>query len=1354
MKLRTLCRPLCLLLSFVLLTTMLPLHAAAETVDVSDLNAQPVETEEWVYEEADGEVEIATRSLTSSEIDSAADTVVVHVTATDRESGETVYVEGATVCLYVGTTLYRSAASDADGTAIISLKGLSANQRKNATVSAKKVVSRGKALAEDDTARDQLFEHFPTDDNGNYYRYTMELHSETIDFNGNWLGETIATGNETGKVDIVFVIDATGSMGDDIANVKDNVAAFSRQLIGSGLDIRLCIIDYRDITEGEETFIHTVNGSHWITEMDTVIDQLYIIDAEGGGDYDETLIDALGIVADDEQMHWRSDANRFAFVLTDATVKNDNRFGYANLSEVTEKLAEMQVVTSVITKTGLKSHYNELISETGGIFANIASSSFGSEMMALADSIVTSVTREMTLELSEPRLLVNLSACYVANDEASLAEDYEAGVKATLNEYANRLAEATDGHVLIDKVLLFSTESQLDFYDTNDIAAMADIHIETKVKDDGIYWFNVKIRSNSQLGGFFFADSYVISESALDNFSNLKNSDSLLGRRSFRRIALSGTMANGPTLTDDSYLYSLEMMHETGHYLLMFKDEYLNYEGTEWETIGGKPYDGNYGLMDNQYIGFELSTSDVEYAYMGGNFEGTAEALHTAQSWLWKCSCEDTLADILNLDALFDTDFNCGDYLATYTKVNSSVKRYAGYSYAGLSDSDFLLPQDEGGGGGSADGRSLRSTESTSTFTQESLVNVDLTASNDESITLSFVEQEGCTYGISVMKVGEDDFTEVETVDGCAELAIAAGELAELRVTFDDGEQVRYNTYYIDRSGSTATGYFYSAVGNAVMAYVTTDADSAYTFIADNTAYVNGEYFSVNQATRVAVENGSFTGGEIYSVADCLSEIDYSTMCWFKYADGKWTALDTDLSEDENHNIGARADLDGAGTYVLMAKVMSDEAILPAQNLAYTQSAERDAVVTLTFDDPNENSKYYNVYYSSSPLSDKAADGVIVRSFNATSTALTLDLIERGRTVYAAVEIVAENGARSELSDILLIGGEADSDGDGIPDWYNDLYHLWGENGEDKDIAGSDDDGDGLTNLEEFLGGSDPTDANDPYHTSNVAVEGIAVSTTYAELSVGESLDLTATITPSNATNLHVVWSVDDSTVLSVEGDDAHCTVTALRVGETKIYAVSADGGYSAAVTVSITDGLPFSDVTRTDWYYDAVSYVYENELMVGISATRFRPDSSLSRAMLVTVLWRMAGSPTVSGSGFADVQTSCWYTTAVAWAREIGIVFGYDSAHFGPEDDITREQLVTILYRYAQYVGADTSASGSLSAFTDANSTAKYARPAMQWAVAVGLLEGDDEGFLLPRGTATRAQSATLLMRFHRDIV
>ena len=169
----------------------------------------------------------------------------------------------------------------------------------------------------------------------------------------------------------------------------------------------------------------------------------------------------------------------------------------------------------------------------------------------------------------------------------------------------------------------------------------------------------------------------------------------------------------------------------------------------------------------------------------------------------------------------------------------------------------------------------------------------------------------------------------------------------------------------------------------------------------------------------------------------------------------------------------------------------------------------------------------------------------------------------------------------------------------------------------------------------------------------------------------------------------------------------------------------------------------------ENDWFYDEVVYVYENGLMNGVENNQFAPNTATNRAMLATILYRLAGEPAVSGDlPFTDVESGTWYTDAVLWAAQNGIVNGLGENTFAPMNTLTREQLVTMLYRYAEAAGYDVSAAADLSGYPDAGKVQTYAQKAMSWAVAEGIVEGMD-GNLNPAGNATRAQIATILMRF-----
>lgn len=204
--------------------------------------------------------------------------------------------------------------------------------------------------------------------------------------------------------------------------------------------------------------------------------------------------------------------------------------------------------------------------------------------------------------------------------------------------------------------------------------------------------------------------------------------------------------------------------------------------------------------------------------------------------------------------------------------------------------------------------------------------------------------------------------------------------------------------------------------------------------------------------------------------------------------------------------------------------------------------------------------------------------------------------------------------------------------------------------------------------------------------------------------------------------------------------------------------------GMTAEITVTVSERAEveqpddpasnghFSDIPAKAWYAGAVNYAVEKKWMNGVGDGKFDPEGTMTRAMLVTVLWRDASSPAAGVNRFTDVPNGSWYTPAVTWAADAKVVTGTSDSTFDPNGNITREQMATILYRYAQKSGFDTSARGDLSGFPDAATVSNYAREAVAWAVGAGLINGSD-GKLLPKGNATRAQVSAILMRYDKNI-
>ena len=258
--------------------------------------------------------------------------------------------------------------------------------------------------------------------------------------------------------------------------------------------------------------------------------------------------------------------------------------------------------------------------------------------------------------------------------------------------------------------------------------------------------------------------------------------------------------------------------------------------------------------------------------------------------------------------------------------------------------------------------------------------------------------------------------------------------------------------------------------------------------------------------------------------------------------------------------------------------------------------------------------------------------------------------------------------------------------------------------------------------------------------------------------------DIQLTVTQIDGNKTSVAVTVDGKVVDEVKGGvkvavpakDGQVAVLVKENGTEVIQKSVVEDGQAyvlldGSAKIEIVDNnKKFDDVKEENWFKSAVDFVSSHELFIGVSETDFAPNLPMTRAMMVTVLYRLEGSPESDGvTAFDDVDSGTWYTKAVEWATEAGVVMGYDDKTFGTEDKITREQMAVMFYRYAQYVGMDTSATKDLtSSFPDGKEVSEWAQEAMSWCAAVGLFRGDDTGALNPGENATRAEVATIYQR------
>lgn len=262
---------------------------------------------------------------------------------------------------------------------------------------------------------------------------------------------------------------------------------------------------------------------------------------------------------------------------------------------------------------------------------------------------------------------------------------------------------------------------------------------------------------------------------------------------------------------------------------------------------------------------------------------------------------------------------------------------------------------------------------------------------------------------------------------------------------------------------------------------------------------------------------------------------------------------------------------------------------------------------------------------------------------------------------------------------------------------------------------------------------------------------GGSASTTYTLTFETNGGNAIAKVTKNKGTSIDLAQYAPTKSGATFEGWYADKGLTK------KITSVKLDANTTvyAKWTEAPVSGLPFGDVKTADWFYNDVKYVYEKGMMAGTAADVFAPNATTTRAMIVTILYRLEGSPAVTGtSAFVDVPAGQWYTDAVNWAAANQIVKGTSATTFAPNDSITREQMAAILYRYAQYKGYDVTKKADLSGYSDNGQVSAYAKDALAWANAAKLINGVTNTTLAPRGNATRAQVSAILHRFCDGVV
>ena len=265
-------------------------------------------------------------------------------------------------------------------------------------------------------------------------------------------------------------------------------------------------------------------------------------------------------------------------------------------------------------------------------------------------------------------------------------------------------------------------------------------------------------------------------------------------------------------------------------------------------------------------------------------------------------------------------------------------------------------------------------------------------------------------------------------------------------------------------------------------------------------------------------------------------------------------------------------------------------------------------------------------------------------------------------------------------------------------------------------------------------------------------ISGVNVTKNEYVMNIGEEALFYVTAYPMHSSYSQISWKVADSTIAAFSNSTGN--VIAKKAGKTTI-TITSDNGVKKVVNVRVRKALPFKDVPKTAWYRESVEEAYDLGLMTGATDTLFKPTVSMNRGMVAIVLHRMEGSKKVAYSKvFPDVPNNQYYTTSVLWAKQTGIITGYNNGKFMPLKNVTREEMATMIQRFAKYKGLDVSSSKNITYFKDYANISTYAKAPIQWCVENGVISGKFEGTKVdPQGLATRAECAKMLAQAYKMI-
>ena len=1097
-----------------------------------------------------------------------------------------------------------------------------------------------------------------------------------------------------GKVDVAFVIDSTGSMGEEIANVKDNLNKFTAVLNKAGLDFRIAVVEYKDITEAEEAestkILADADGQIWFSTSEQVEAILSGITADGGGDTDETAVDALAAMM---TLGFRNDASKFAILLTDAGYKSTNNYGFEGMTDLITRLIEKGISTSVITSSGYQSTYYNLYTDTDGIYCNI-NGNFSEELVKLADyvkKIVNPVSIKLAcveIRRNKSEVAYTLTAKITSTDEELTANNIKIEVdipkdvvSVDVTEYNTIIDRLGPNETAIlrwnlavpiqpeDKSYTFVVKATSEDFAVGVVCTAQDtINVAGNAAID-YTWIFGKDNYNFQHSYSVFGDGkiYISSDDLKAYLENLSDTEI---RRVASFVAENGTVknleinnlkkwggscyglslsmalfkvgANSPSMFDAETTYNIAFTKELKSFINIYHiSQYTdcatyNEKSARNGTDKSKEYLKEMWSMGNS-IGMEGKQQQpfIVSMFKQSLFSSVGHAVvcYSAK----ECAYEKS--NFWGSKVLYDKALCIADPNSSKTEYLYIRDDYSDAFYTGSSHGYDIFGYENA---------TLSELDSNNYGDIKNNINAQILANTNTSLVIA---------------------------SSSGQIVILAGQIVK-----QEGIEA---SEVLNKGDADETS-------NTLVTYLLKDTADSYTITPYEGSSINTSVYFDDYAVDIDVDAESIDvlkGGKVMLTG----------------ATG-----DAKLSFAINGSSFDFVDIEGKCDGDVVIDLNGDSIVISGDISDYSVSnMDRDTNETDAVIHGDRNTKIEKEDNKLKVSTDEDADGVYETELDSNELKHTYgEFKDNGDGTHSALCSIC---GHTYTEDHVYVAGICTICGASKPTPRPVHIHRYTETVTEPTCTEK-----GYTTYTCICGRSYVDNYVDVLGHTEVVDPAVAATCTKTGLTEGKHCSVCN----------EVLVAQKETPKTEHKFENGKCSACG-----------AADPNYVAPVV------NPFKDVKEGDAFYDEILWAADKGIIKGDGTGNYNPNDGITRAQIVMILWNAAGNKEASKpSGFADVKDGAWYAKAVAWAVENGITNGTDLG-FEPDRVCTRAEIVTFLHR-----ANNKPAPAAAASFTDL--TQDWYKDAVAWAVENGITKGVGGNRFAPNDTCTRGQAAAFMYR------